>query len=479
MLGAKTIEIDGKDFVLGMSTSNSLQDGGFSVGTSPSGSAATVVNPLVAPGLINFPASSTDKSTNLVGEMIASSEDPTGTYARLLVSTHTGGGDTQAGRYWTIDSTGTLTQRGSADVTNTYIYGRSDMIAFQGEAYVTTNSTIERWQLPATFNAGADFPFSFSDAFAPHPALTFEDNAFYGDGNLLLRQTTAGVAPTTILTLPANQVIVSLGIDPGSGRMLISVVDQYNVSGIVNSQARVLYYDGFSNKAVKVVLVDDMITAFYNVGGTVFITYGQRLGYWTGSGIEFLRTLLIALDNTQLAYKHHLTNIGEILYIVETKRILAYGQIIKGKPRAFWYAFDNTGNSTPTLTLVTNIGQNQLAYSYATAKWLTLDVTSVASLGTGALYSHEYRLPRIVTFAQVIIEYDAAITANTNIGTLSLLTDSPNDITLATVNVGDETLKKFFIAPYQSVETRILQIRYLPTQVLAIKRITIFFDPKD
>jgi len=61
--------------------------------------------------------------------------------------------------------------------------------------------------------------------------------------------------------------------------MLISIVEQLNLSGTVNSLARVGYYNGFSNKLSKVVFVDEMVLAFYPVGGTVYITYGQKLGF--------------------------------------------------------------------------------------------------------------------------------------------------------------------------------------------------------
>lgn len=467
MIGQKTIVIDWKNISQGMSTTNFTTDGGFSIGTDPSGGTLTTINPLITPGVINFPEAPVDRSTNLTGEMLASCEDPSASAARLFVSTDSG----NDGRFYESGLTGILTERGAEDTTGDYVYGKSDMIGFQGEVYVTNSTHIVRWQRPNTFTYNF---FSFSDSAAPHPALTFEDNAYFGDGNELLRMATAGGTPGVILTLPANQVIVALGIDPGSGRMLISVTDQYNVNGVYNTQARVLYYDGFSNKASKVVLVDEMITAFCNVGATMYIGYGQNLGYWTGAGIEFLRRLDIGLANEQLLYKQHFTNIGDIMYLVEKRRILAFGEVVKGQGKAFWYLSQNSAN----MTLLTNLANNLLAYSYAPAQFFTLDTKSNGSIGSGALFhTFRYDFPRYVTFNQVVIDYILPVTTNTLIAEVAVRTELGSTV-IGQINAGDQN-KATFELPWPSIETRSIQIRYTPVAVAQVERITIFYNQKD
>lgn len=463
-----------------MTSSNFAQDGGFSIGISPTdGASASVVNPLITPGVLNFPASSTDKSSGLTGEMIASCEDPAGSAARLFVSSDTD----QDGRFFSADSTGTLTMRGSEDTSHNYVQGKTDAIGYKGEAYVTSDTTIVRWQQPATINTSFyDLTSTYSGAAnVPHPALVFEDNAFYGNGNILLRQTSAGGTPATILSLPSNQVIIALGIDPGSGKMLISVVDQYNLSGTINSQPRVLYYDGFSNKASKVVLVDSMITAFYNVGSTVFIGYGQKLGYWNGAGIEFLRSLDIGLINTQLLYKHRFTNIGDILYIVEKNRILAFGEIMRGQGRSFWYLLENLPSGVPgtILSLLVNLGSNLLSYSYATSQFFTLDISSTATInGFSQLYTLRYDFPRPVTFNNVVLDYVSALPASTLVAAVYLKYDNAGSQQVGSVNAGSET-KTTFECPYPTIETRSIQILYTALAVAPLERMTIFYTPKE
>ena len=474
MIGSKTITIDWKNWVQGMTTTNFTEDGGFGVGTGGTSPSTTCVNPLITPGLLNFPANPTDKSTNLTGQIIASCEDPAGSAARLFVSADADGD----GRFFSAVSDGTLTVRGSEDTGANYVQGKTDIIGFQGEAYVTNDQYIVRWQQPATFNLTF---FNFSDALAPHPALVYENNAYYGDGNELLRQTTAGGTPTVILTLPTNQVIVSLGIDPGSGKMVISIIDEINASGTLNVVSRVGYYDGFSNKLIKVVLCDEMITCFYPVGGTLFIGYGQKFGYWTGTGIQFLRKINISLDNAELIYKHHITNIGQIVYFLEKQRILAFGEIMQGKGRSWWYVYQNFPSGVATnLTFVTHLASNRLCYSYSTSQFFTLDTSSESSIYNNSLvFSLKYEFPRAVTFNSLVMNYSGLLPASTNMGTVYLYSDNDATQLIATVNTSRSDISEF-TCPWPTIQTRSIQIRYLAERNSpAIERWVITYNDKE
>lgn len=476
MVGQKTIEIDWKDFVRGMGTGSYTSDAGFSPGIDINGSTATRVNLTVNPGAISFPAAPTDRSTNLVGDMLMSCENPTvggSNNGRLYVSSDVD----QDGRFYSSGSTGILTSRGAEDTGAHYIAGRSDMIGFQGEAYVTNDHYIVRWQQPNSF----DYTWgTFLNVFCPHPALSYEGSAYFGDANLLLRTSVAGTPPTAILTLQTNQVIVALGVDPGSGKMLISVVDQYDNSDSTYSQCRVLYYDGFSNKASKVVLTDDTILAFYNVGGTVFCTYGQNFGYWTGAGIQFLRRLNVGFDNTQLTYKHHITNIGEVIYIIEKANILAYGQVLGGASKAFWYAYGNAPSGILlNMNMIAYIGSNVLSFGYANAQFFTLDTSSIANKDSSAgFFSQTFNFERVIEFTQVIVQYISAIPANTDIGNISIINENNIVQTLDTIRNTQGGLT-WVARSWGALELRSLTLEYIPLIALPVYRITIFYNEKD
>jgi len=388
-LGQKIIEIDSKSFFRGMSTSDYAEDGGFS----PS---SQIVNLFTTPGLVRAPAQLTDKSTGLVGDIIASSEDSTGSYTRVFVSTDA----QQDGRFWSCDSSGTLTQRGTEDTGSDYIDGRTDMITYQNEIYTTDASYIIRWSSVGSSNTFNYTFFTFNDSLAAHPAIVYEDNAFFGDGNRLLRMTSAGGTPSTIMTLPTGQKITALGIDPGSGKMLVATVMQYNVSSTINTAARVLFYDGFSNKAARAVIMDDMVTAFPTTAGDLYVAYGKSLGYWNGSGATFLRRYTVNNDNKELLYKHRFTSYGQTLFSVEQRRIIAHGPVQISGPKVFYPIMYNTNNSNNIRFVVYlgSLAQNAgigLAFAHETEDFYTVDLNSTTSaISDARFYSNKYSFPQ-------------------------------------------------------------------------------------
>ena len=479
MIGQKHIEINWKNFVQGMTTSNVTEDGGFSIGVGngvDSVATHSIVNPYTNPGKLAFAALPIDKSTNATGEIVASCEDVTGDHARLAVSSD----DAQHGQCYSVDGEGTLTTRGDEDTTHgVYQEGRTDITSFDGEFYFTSGSYLRQWALPATFDGGAGYPFGFSDIYAYHPVLVYEDTLYIGDGNILLEVTGAGVTPTAVLTMAANYTIQALGIDPASGKMLISTQDQYDHTNRYNVQGRVHYYNGYSNTVAKIVLTNEPITAFYNMGGTVFVAYGENFGYWTGTGTQFLRRFNL---NTPF-YKHSMTNIMDVLYIAAGKRIIAFGEIMQGQGRSWWYPFQNSlpSGSLNTVRFVVRLLNDIIAFSCGTSKFYTLDTSSTSNIdsdtGNTTWYSKEHNFPKAVTFNSVTIQYDANVTASTDIGTLYLIDDTGTEYTLGTVNTAETKLS--FDFPYLTVETRSFQLKYIAKNNTPIERITIFYTPKE
>lgn len=409
MIGKKILEWDSADIIKGVSTSSDLADGGFD----PITDAVQLTN---TPGVMFQPAQPTDQSTNANGQMIASCEDPTGSYARLFVST-----SLPDGHFFSMSSSFVLTVRGTTDSTHTYVQGRVDMIAFAGEAYITSSSTIVRWSSIGSSNTFDTSFFTFTSAFAPHPALNYNNFAYYGDGNLLLRQSAAGSVPTTILTLPAGWIIVSLGIDPGSGNMLISVIGQVNLSDTINSGAHVLFYNGASTSYQRSVAVDDMVTAFAATEGALYAAYGQSLGLWNGSGVTFLRALDVAFDNEQLLYKQHFTSIGSTLYYIQKNRIYAYGPVRQKGENVFYPAFYNAPSGTPVnLSHITNVGQNNLAYAYATSKFFVWNSNSVSTPGSQSLFTNFYQFDNEYWIRWIRVVWKNQVTNNIDPGTMRL-----------------------------------------------------------
>lgn len=391
-LGKKIIVWDGSEIVKGASTSEDISDGGFSPNTD-------AVNLINSPGVIHLPNFPTDASTNLVDTIVAScsngtSNVSTGTANRFFLAVDLS--STNATYYYWDGSTLTLKR---TDNTNAYALAKANIETFGGEVYATSNTKIIRWIPDSTFDV-AFFDLTGPYAAAanvPHPILVFENNIFYGDGTQLLRQTGAGTTPAVILSLDVGQIIVALGIDPGSGKMLISTTNEFAISNQFASVNKVLYYDGFSNKVLKSVIVDDMITAFPFTEGQLYVAYGQNLGLWNGAGITFLRKFPLTYSSTSLFYKNHFTSAGSTLYFIVESQIYAHGPLIQGGPKVFYPAMKNYPSGTPIqINHIANIGQGVLGISYVangpTDKFATFNTTSISSNNPQDIFSNTYNL---------------------------------------------------------------------------------------
>ena len=401
-LGKKIAELDWRDMVLGMSTSDEMSDGGFSPST-------TQVQLTNSPGVAFMPALQADASTNVTGEIIASCEDgqAVSSVDRCFLD--------DEGHYYTWNGTAMTLAR--TDGANNYVQGKTDMVGFDGSVFATSDDTVVKWTVDSSFDASFVTGLQSN---VPHPLLVYENNMYLGDKNVLKRFTDASDAtPDSILTLPTNQTIVALSVDPGSGKMLISVTQALNISGTLNQVDRVLYYDGQSNKADKVVLVDEMITAFFPVGSYLYVGYGQNVGYWNGAGIEFLRKLSnITFNNERLLYKQHFTNNGTTMYCIDGDQILAHGPIYSSGPRVFYYALKNS--AAANFTHVASIGSNKLGVAYATDKFATWDSASVATGSSHTLYTNVFDFDDEMWIRRIRIIWGTQVSNGTDPGSLNI-----------------------------------------------------------
>lgn len=473
MLGKPTIIWEAKDMIRGMSTSDDLADGGFSPNTD-------AMNLTTTPGVMYSPASPTDKSTSLTGDMMVSVENSTTLTAvdRIFLATDSSSSD---GSYYYWNGTALTLKR--TDSTNNYNLGKSAVICFANEFYGTSNEAITRWTADdATFNVSF---FTFNDTFAPHPAIVFEGNAFYGDGNLLLRQTAGGGAtPSTIMTLTVGTTITAFGIDPGSGKMLISTTTKYNISDTLSETNKVLYYDGFSNKALKSVIVDEMITSFYNVQSTTYVFYAQNIGYWNGAGIKFLRKLDLAFNNEVLSYPQHVTNIESTLYVTEKTRILAYGPIKQGGNNVWYPVYKNNVN-TNNITLVVNLGQKILGIGFKDEKFYTLDTSSITSSNTQTFFSDKYALPGKQWVRRVQIFYSSQVNNGATTGSLTLFDENGALASFGNAGLVVLTNTSGAANAFKEIDNINVKVNQLQWRLISeainpgIRRIIFYCDPAD
>lgn len=404
MIGSKQIVIDASEFLKGMSSGSEISDGGLSTETE-------AVNLIAQPGVLYAPAAEVngDSDTILSDEIIASVPDHnvSDIDSRLCVA--------ENGTFYKYNGTKLQhpNEASAEDSSNTFAKGFTDAINFAGASFFTSKEKITKWSAASTFDH--DYTTSaFAFTSYPHPAVVFENNAYYGDGNTLLRQTTVTDTPTTILTLSSDQVIISLGIDPGSGKMLISTTQTLNVNNTLASINRVHWYDGFSNKTIKSIVVAGMVTALHSHGGNVFVGYdGNNIGLLSGSGIHFVRKLNNAsnTDVDEMITKHSFASIGRTMYIVDGAKILAYGPVFNGNS-IWYYCAANKFSSPNKFKCIANVGSNKLGMSAVSSKFYTIDVTSKATIDALDLYTNWYNFARPGYIRSIYVQFAEADNTN-------------------------------------------------------------------
>lgn len=325
MTGKYQIQIGAQQFLQGMAASDYATNGGL--GTSSSG-----IDPFYLAGTLKATTTATDISTNVTGTVVATAEDSQSisSYNRVFVD--------DDNRYYTYNGT-SCTKR--HDGAKTYTFGFSDMVSFSLTTYVTSTTDVASWNTSSltldetwwTVTKGKSALASGT----PHPMLVFEGLLWIADVNNLHAVDSGGTVTTNVLVLNTNERIQALGIDPGTGLMMISVQVTQNYGDSLASRYFVMLYDGYSTKVRRKIEVSELVTAFFNVSGTVYVGYGLSVGYFNGSGITFLRKMQnVTRVGSQLLYKHHFASIGTNLFVADGSKLLAYGEPV-GETEKKWF----------------------------------------------------------------------------------------------------------------------------------------------
>lgn len=400
MIGKKQIQLGYDQYILGMASNDFSGDG--ALGTSSFG-----LNPFSQQGVMRPIANLVDNSSNMSGNMIASCED-----SQVVSPNNRIIKDDDFNLYsWS----GSAITKQMTNFTKVYTFGVTDMVSFAGSTYISSTTHLAQvntsaWTMTETFK-------TFNDASAFHPLLVYGPLVYFGDGNLLKSLDASGTV-VTVLTLVTTEKIVALGIDPGSGYMLISTQASYNPTDSVQQRGYIYMYDGVSTTFARKIVMDDMVCAFYAVSGTVYIGTGSNIGIWNGAGVTFLRRLSnVTLTTADLPFKHHFSHVKNILMVIDGLNVVAYGEVITGK-KAFYNLAKNTVNSN-NIKGICPLGNNQFGISFSTSNFYVGDLLSMAA-GTNTMYFSNIYFPRPIAVHRIrVITTGMAVTSGSGIGGVS------------------------------------------------------------
>lgn len=473
MLGSKQVSFGAEQFAAGMAASDYAFDGGL-------GTSSTGINPFAKPGRMCMTGAGTDTSTNVSGSVIASCED----------------GQTVAAqnRVWVTNTAHFQSYNGSSVTdrhtgSKTYVAGTTDAVSFAGYSWITSTTDMARWNTSGFTlnedywtNAGLGNQSAMSSS-NRHPLIVFEQLLWVPDGSTLKNMNTSLTIATSNWTLPSNELITALGIDPGTGLMMVAVATAQNYSDTLPTRNFVYLYDGYSTKPRRKIPVDDMVTAFYNNGGVVYVGYGQRVGFWNGNGITFLRKLAnVTLSGDELPYKGHFSNIGNILLVVDGKIVLAYGEAIPGTKKT-WFPLIQNPASTAKLQHVCNVGGTTVGIFFATSKFYTFDIMTPTLDANALIYFPYINFPRPVYIRNIRVITDGVTTTSASgVGQVRFI-----DETLTTrapipqTYVVPASLSPKFVFDFP-LDYKVMACQPFlgwDTQVFNIVRVIVYYDPAE
>lgn len=477
MQGKYTIELGAAEFVRGMSTGLHLPDGGFSNETD-------AVNLTGIAGVLYPSAGAINKSTNMTGDPIAWCSANVATLLNGYILSN-------SGYIHSISSAQVLTAAASA-LTGTFTAGKSDIVQFIDKIYASSDTDVAQM---ATDLTGGDHDWwsvtqaeGVLTAGVPHPLCLFQDRMWIGDLNTLHRATAATTTDQDVLVLSSHHVITALVVDPSSGKMLIATTQDTaggNYSGTLSVGNSIFTYDGTSSTYTREYQIDGPVTGFHTVGGVVYVGYGgNKIGYWNGSGITYLRTLKnVTLSGAELPYKHHMAHIDNTLYIVDGKQVLTYGEITAGQK--VWYYAHSNAISANKYDLIANVGNKKLGLGFATAAFYTVNTTDVGSASTSGAMTFKtnfYKFPRPVFLRHARIEYEGTLADGVSGGILQYKTQGGgnlfNNLSSLTNSSGTDLYEMTDIIGFADDKVTGVQFSYALAAGVSygIRRILIYYD---
>lgn len=440
------IEINHKDFLAGEAQWDYL-DGGFSPDSNS-------LNLFLKPGVLNFGLSQNDRGgATLVGNIIASA------YDKNFAGNDSYHVDDQ-GNFYTL-SAATLTKRQTV-VADTFSLGTSDMIQFRGNTYATGAGRIT--QLTASNLTGVDSSWwTGLTTNVRHPMEVLEDKLYIGDLNTVLffDGTTSGTA----VTLPPDCNITSLRRHP-DGRHLIAFTGlTQNASHTSGNPGKVYIINKETLQWEREILTDNQIEGSRNVGGIIYCTFGKKLGYFTGSGVKFLKQL----KTSGTTYSQSIGNFEDFLIIRDGTNALAFGDLGNGKKS--WHNFFQGA----TINNLFYKGNGAILIGTASATLIELDFATAGV--SGAFFTRRYLFPSEVKIRRIVFTHDAKPQGSIKQFTVSSRDADDLVTTIRAISYGTEGTPSRTRIDGIDLTTDLFQMKVAPSSgLLGIKLIRIYYD---
>lgn len=451
------IPINAKNFIAGESSADYVSDKGFS----PSSYA---VNLTKKRGVLHFGNTVTDRSgAVLTGNIIASADDRNylGNDKYLL---------DDEGAFYTLSGS-TLTKR--QDSASTFIQGTSDLVQFNLVTYATSTDSLH--ELTGADLATCERLWGASlDASFRHPLEIVEDEMFVANKNVIYYLNNSGTTGTAF-TLPTQVNVTSLRKHT-DGRTLIAFC---GTTGDLNGAhtrpgiGKAYLCDPILRDWIKEIDLEEQVEGSKTVGGVIYVTYGNRVGYFNGEGVSFLKQL----DTSSVTYSHNLSNWNDILLVRDGFGIKAFGDL--GAGRVWWSMYNNQESTTSKhLNFISAKGSNLILTGYAPSAGagLLYEIDPGGDSQAGIFYSNRIDFGQEVNIKRIDIIHDQ--TNSVGITAFSVWYRDTNDTETFIERPSYSSMSASRTRIQTHITTDIFQLKLTQdNDIIGFKAIRIYYEP--
>ena len=390
----RLLNIGRDNFIRGESSANDVADGGFSP-------LSYDLNLIRVRGVLNFAPTRTDRGgVTLTDVPLAATFDRTlsGQDAYYLDS---------GGAFYTLASDNTFTKRQTITA-GTFVIGTSEILQYEAVVgspflFATTETKIIRFTGSTLAAAAPDTDFwTGLTTGVRHPMEMVEANIYFGDMNLI-HAWDGTTSTSAYVTLPPGVNITSLRKHPDGQHLIAFCGMGQNYSHTRNTLGRIYIVDTVIKDWIREIDIEVQVEGSRLVGGVVYVTYGNNVGYFNGNGISFLKKLV----DSATTYSHNMGNLEDILLVRDGRHVRAFGDLGAGK--VWWRCASTAASTDGDINCLLYRGDNKLTICYQDTggsdyiKELDYDGAGVA---TGIFYANREVFPSEVMIRKIEIDHD-------------------------------------------------------------------------
>lgn len=338
----KPLNVNWSDFVKGESSANDVPDKGFSPDSY--GLCLTKTR-----GQLYFADATTDRGgATLTGNIVASA------YDKNISGNDVYFADDEGAVYTMNGSTLTKRQTITGD---TWPLGTADMLQHKGVTYLTGNNNIEAFT-GSDLTGRTDSFWTGLSANYRHSLERVEDKLYVGNANVIGAITDVTTTTAAEITLPTDMNITTLRKHPDGRTLLAFGGVTWDYSHTRPNQGRVYYCDINTKNWTREIDLGVQVEGSKVVGGVIYVTYGQNIGYFDGNGVKFLKRM----KTSTATYSQNMTDWEGILLVRDGREVIAFGDL--GAGMAWWRPFKNLTN-TQAINNIAYKGSNTLMIAFS------------------------------------------------------------------------------------------------------------------